>query len=465
MRGAGVVPNAVQTRRIGRIRESTRKVWEREQRAERPLVKRTLSLGRWALLLYHEYVRDDVRVRAESLSFLMLLSLLPLVAGVFFVFSLFSQIGMVQDALQDLVQRFLSTIPVEHRTFVADYVLKFKDAYLGSITKKSGTLGIFAFGFLVYVGMSTFQNVDRMLNSIWASDRERPTLETLRNFLVTAVAAPVVLIAALSIPQILRRSMEGAALGKSVSGGVIALLNWGLMPALVFGTFLAMYRLIPVRHVYWKSAAAGAAFTTVGLSLVNSLMGIYFKYGTTSAYGKAAVVPLVAFWVYVVWIVVILGAELSYLMQNARDIIESSDREATLTEGLALLESLAVFSEAHRTGENPVSFERLRRAVFPNAPLEADKLRTVVRYLEDRGFVARSFFDGAGDAGYLLARDLEAIPVQELLREFFGVGKSDEEGLTEPLAVEWHKSVRRWIESFGDVSVPELARRRPTTPG
>jgi membrane protein len=424
-----------------------------------------LSLWRWALLLYHEYVRDDVRVRAESLSFLMLLSLLPLIAGGFFVFSLFSQLEMVQDALQDLVQRFLSTIPVEHRTFVADYVLEFKDAYLRSIAKKSGTLGIFALGSLVYVAMSTFHNVDRMLNAIWASDRERSMLETLRNFLVTAVVVPVVLIAALSLPQILRRSMEGAAWGNSVSGGVLAVLHWGLVPALIFTTFLAMYRLIPMRHVSWKSAAVGAVFTTVGLSLVNALMGIYFKYGTTSAYGKAAVVPLIAFWVYVVWIVVLLGAELSYLIQNARDILESSDREATLTEGLALLESLAVLSEAHRTGTNPVRFERLRQAVFANAPLEADRLRTVVRYLEDRGFVARSAFDGAGDAGYLLARDLEAVSVQELLREFFGVGKSDEEGSTEPLAVEWHKSVRRWLESFGTVSVPELVRRRPTTPG
>jgi len=76
------VPNAIQTRRIGRIRENTRKVWQREQKATTPLGKGTLSVGRWALLLYHEYVRDDVRVRAESLSFLMLLSLLPLVAGI-----------------------------------------------------------------------------------------------------------------------------------------------------------------------------------------------------------------------------------------------------------------------------------------------------------------------------------------------------------------------------------------------
>lgn len=450
------MPNAVQTRRIGRIRESTRKMWEREQKAQTPLAKRTLSVGRWAMLLYHEYVRDDVRVRAESLSFLMLLSLLPLVAGVFFVFSLFSQIGMVQDGLQDLVQRFLSTIPVEHRTFVADYVLHFKDAYLSSLTKKSGTLGIFAFGFLVYVGMSTFQNVDRMLNSIWASDRERSTLETLRNFLVTAVAAPVVLIGALSIPQIVRRLADNVHMGGSV-GGVLALFNWGLMPLLVFGTFLGMYRFIPVRHVHWKSAAAGAAFTTVGLSIVNSLMGIYFRHGMTSAYGKAAVVPLFAFWVYVVWIVVILGAELSYLMQNGRDIVESSDREATLTEGLALLESLAVFAEAHREGTNPVSFERLRRAVLPNAPLESDKLRNVVRYLEDKGYVARSFFDGAGEAGFLLARDLESIPVQSLLKEFFGIGRIDADAAPDSLAVEWHKSVQRWIKSFGDKSVTELA--------
>lgn len=459
------MPNAVQTRRIGRIRESTRKVWEREQRAETPFLKRTLSLGRWALLLYHEYVRDDVRVRAESLSFLMLLSLLPLLAGVFFVFSLFSQIGMVQDALQDLVQRFLSTIPVEHRTFVADYVLHFKDAYLSSLTKKSGTLGIFAFGFLIYVGMSTFQNVDRMLNSIWASERERSTLETLRNFLVTAVAAPMVLIAALSIPQVLRRAMESSGMASGVKT-LLTLLNWGLMPVLVFSTFLAMYRLIPVRHVYWKSAAVGAAFTTIGLSVVNSLMGFYFRYGTQSAYGKAAVVPLFAFWVYVVWIVVILGAELSYLMQNGRDIVESSDREATLTEGLALLESLAVFEEAHHAGQNPVSFERLRREVFPNAPLEADKLRLVVRYLEDRGFVARSFFDGSGEAGYLLARDVSAVPVQELLREFFGIeNKEMADATAEPLAAEWHKGVRRWIESFGTKSLPEMLRasERPST--
>ena len=159
------------------VRDQLRQLLVRERDERRPAPRALLVAWRWMLLLYHEYIADDVRIRAESLAFLMIFSFLPLVAGLFFLFSLFAQFGMVQDAIGDFIQRALVTIPEQHRAWLEHYVLQFKDAYLQNLAQKSGSIGIFALFILIWVGLQTFNNVDRTLNRIWGAERERPFLE------------------------------------------------------------------------------------------------------------------------------------------------------------------------------------------------------------------------------------------------------------------------------------------------
>lgn len=439
-----------QNRQVENLHKLVRRLQQRENNAKSQLARKSLRVARWAVMLYHEYVRDDVRVRAESLSYLMLFSFLPLVAGGFFIFNIFAQFGMVQEALGGFLNRFLETIPEEHREFVTDYVLKFKDAYLASLGTKSGTLGIFALFFLAWVGLKVYVNVDRTLNVIWSSERNRPWLEQARNFLVVSIVAPIVLTAALSIPLILRRG----ALTHEVLDSIpllSALLNWGLPLLIVVGVFAFLYRFVPVDGVRWRNALIGGLFTGATLQVANLGMNLYFRFGTQTAYGKAAVLPLIGFWIYLAWVIVILGAEVSFLLQHGRRLFNTLDPSPTLVEAEGLVCALVYLLEAFRGGQNPVSVETLRDATG----LDSTKLAALIEHLQKENLVLETRARSASvDTELLLSRDLAPVKVSSILSNFLGNAR-----LGSPAQRElWNRGLKAWAASYGDLTFGELAR-------
>jgi membrane protein len=450
---------SVQTRQLNAIQQRIRRLRERERTELTGLKRRGYRVLRWLAMLHHEFIRDDVRVRAESMSFLMIFSLLPLIAGLFFLFSIFSQFGLVQDALGDMVHRFLLTIPEAHRGFVQDYVLRFKDAYLSSLQEKSGSIGIFALFILIWVGLQLFRNVDKVLNEIWSAERKRLFFEQFRNFLVVSIAAPIALIAALSIPLILKRTPFGTLLFETVPF-FAWLMNAVITPVLLFGTFTLIYRFVPVCRVRWRSALWGAVFSTIALMIANQAVDLYFRHGTQGAYGKAAVVPILGFWMYLVWIIVILGAEVSYLYQNGRDLLVAGHWDPTLREGEGLLTILVELWKSHRDGTNPVEFERLRSLTS----LPSDRLHGLIHYLERTGLILECAIADAPEQGaYALARDLSDLSVAKILGAFFQSSHAET-----PIGEFWNEAVSQWVARFTDTRVSELAgepaRKRPKKP-
>jgi membrane protein len=439
---------STQTRRLEKISERIRRIYQEEQTETRPLRRRWLWLMRWSYLLYHQFIADDVRIRSESLTFLMIFSLLPLTAGAFIVFTLFTQFGMVQEAIEDGLDGFLDTIPDDHRDFVLGYIMKGKDAYIDSLGHKSSSFGIFVLFILIWVGLKFFNNIERTLNHIWSADRERAFVEQLRNFLVITIAAPIVLIGGLSLPLILHNLAATQYLDNLRL--LSALLAHIVPTVLIFLTFFSLYKYVPVRRVRWRSALCGALFATVFLQLTNLGMRLYFRVGTNSAYGKIAVIPLVGFWIYVVWIVVILGAELSYLMQNQGEVLASTPHEPTFREGEALLIVLKEMDEAFHSARNPVGFETLQQL----SGLKASRLRLLLRHLKDRQLILECTKDGYHLEGfYVLARDLAEVPVSALLSDFFAASWR-RSGQT--LGDAWQSSLQRWAETFQTLRIKNL---------
>jgi YihY family inner membrane protein len=417
--------------------------------------RRWLWVQRWMLMLYREYVRDEVKMRAESLAFLTVFSLLPLIAGGFFVFTIFAQFGMVQEALGSAVNQVLDTIPAQHREFVLEYVLRFKDTYLASINGKSGSLGIFALAFLFWVGLSTLNNVEYTINRVWSSEIGRPFLERARNFVVVVVCAPLATIASLSIPLILRK-LDATARLLDAFPFLGRLLDTVFPLGFVLATFTALYRYLPVQRVRWKYAAAGGAFASVGFLIVNAAMHLYFRFGTNSAYGKAAVVPLIGFWVFLAWIIIILGVEVSYIAQNRRSLLEPRQVNPSLFEGEALVALVFHLREAHRTGTNPVTFS----ALLESTGLVPDGLRAALKFLAQRGWVLqaqRASADDDEEPSFVIARDLSRESLRGLLEDY--LVRQRRRAPVNPAAQSYDESLGHWLDffkvrAFGDFDAP-----------
>lgn len=405
----------------------------------------------WTWMLYHEFLRDNVNVRAQALAYLTLFSLLPLLAGVFFVFAFFARFGMVQDAVQRLIENFLGNIPLAHRDSLREYVFRFKDSYLENITQTSSSVGVFAVLVLAWVGLQAFNNLDSTLNEIWSVERERAFLEKARNFLVVAVLAPMVLIAGFSVPLILDR-VPVTNFFLQTFPVLRVLLNHVIPWGLLAGTFFCMYRFLPFCRVKGKSAAIGAACSLITLAVVNSLMGLYFAFGTNSAYGKAAAVPLVGFWIYALWIVVIMGAEVSFLVQNGKEIGTALEQQPSLSDGRSLLTMLLELHRAYAGAEGAVTFERLREI----AGIDTAAARRLLDYLERTQMVAETLSEEEGGC-YVLARSVEKVYVADLLREFYRLEETKRSGIEK----QWQQGIGVWLKSFERVLLTELAAPPP----
>jgi membrane protein len=411
---------------------------------------------RWLVMLYAEFIKDDVKVRAESLAFLMIFSLLPLIAGCFFIFTIFTQFGLVQEAIGGFVGSFLETFPVEHRELILEYTVKFKDAYLASIAGKSGTLGIFSLLILIWVGLQAFNNMDRTLNFIWSSDQVRPFLEKFRNFIVVAVAAPLVLTASLSVPLILRK-IPATRLVLETVPLINTLLNSLIPLTLIFGTFTLLYKFVPVRKVIWKAALIGGAFSGVLLQLTNYGMQYYIKFGTNSAYGKAAILPLLGFWIFIVWIVIILGAEVSYLVQNEKYVIASHRSSPTLSEAEGLFLCLLTFQEVFESGAKPVDFESL----FNKTGLSLRSLKKIIAFLESHNLIVEvAAHENTYVPRYSLAKEIKEETLAHFLEKFINENQTFKMESSHPLGQKFQQSLQLWTHSFANTKIKDFAAKK-----
>ena len=94
-----------------------------------------------------------------------------------------------------------------------------------------------------------------------------------------------------------------------------------ILPLLfVFLALVIVYKFIPPTKVYYRDAIIGALVGSVLLQILKKLLIIYFYFFPTYnvLYGAFAVIPIFLIWIYVVWLIVLIGAEISWLLGYQR---------------------------------------------------------------------------------------------------------------------------------------------------
>jgi len=147
---------------------------------------------------------------------------------------------------------------------------------------------------------------------------------------------------------------------------------------------------------------------------------------------------------------IILGAEVSYLVQNGRDLLVTPVWDPSLREAEGMLAILSELWRAHRDGTNPVEFERLRNVTS----LHSNRLHELLHYLERHNLVLECALSESPEKGaYALARDISDIRVGKLLEDFFQSARSDT-----AVGQFWNTAVEKWSGSFDDVKIEDLVQ-------
>lgn len=364
------------------------------------------------LILYHEIIRDDVAIRAESLSYFTLFSIMPIMAGIFLLLTAFSQWAPIQDDFQDLIKRVLSPLPVEHRENLLSFIFEFKDVYLQKISKTGSSLGFFAIIVLLVIMGKVFINIEDLMNRIWSIQENRPWGDRIRNLVLAIVILPSSIFTALSLPGLVEK-FGGVSLGIFVEKGLPALL-------LVSGLFF-MFRYFPNVYVKPKNALRGALLSGILFALSNVGLSIYFKFGTQTAYGKAAVIPLFAFFIYVSWFIIMIGAEWSFILQNEKNFTDETLKYPNLQEAALMLQVLKICEKRYREAKSPIAESELSKTLNVNSR----SLLEVLDFLINRGILLRSsrHKKDRDILVYAYAYDPERVDLIKTVKEYLEIDK------------------------------------------
>jgi membrane protein len=355
-----------------------------------------------ALKLGERFREDRLSLTASSLTFTTTIALVPFFTVALAVFTAFPMFNKVQGALQAwLVQ---SLIP----DTIARQVL----GYLTQFAGKASRLGTAGLAALFVTAFALILTIDRTLNSIWRVRRPRPLAQRVLIYWAVMTLGPLLLGASLSISSYV----------VSASRGVVGAMPGSLRFALDVGEFLllsaglaALYRYVPNTHVQRGHAWAGAVFAATGIELAKKLVTVYFGSVPTYSmvYGVFATLPILLVWIYVAWLVVLLGAVVAAYMPS---LLLGGGRRADGHgwQFQLALEALEQLERARRSPRRGISLPELARELR----LDPLQLEPVLEILVNLDWVGRiNEVEDEESTRYMLLAEPEATALEPLMRQ------------------------------------------------
>ena len=250
--------------------------------------------------LRERFREDRLSLTASSLTFTTTIALVPFITVALAVFTAFPMFAKFQDVLQ---KWFIQSL-------VPDNIARQVLGYLNQFAGKASKLGAVGLAVLLSTALALIFTIDRTLNSIWRVRTRRPFGQRVLIYWAAITLGPLVLGVSLSVTSYALSASTGVA---GVVPGGVGLLLEVLQFLLVAGGMAAMFHYVPNTDVRWGHAWMGGLFVSGGMELAKKLLAIYLsKVPTYSAvYGAFATLPILLVWIYVAWLIVLLGAALT----------------------------------------------------------------------------------------------------------------------------------------------------------
>ncbi len=250
-----------------------------------------------AATLRARFREDRLGLTASSLTFTTTIALVPFFTVALAVFTAFPMFGKFQQVLHQWL--LTSLIPDN----IARQVLSYLTQFAGQASK----LGAFGAVLLFTSALALILTIDRTLNNIWRVRKPRLLGQRVLVYWAAMTLGPLLLGFSLSVTSFALTVSQGVV---GVMPGAYQLLLDGLQFALVSGGMAALYHYVPNTQVKWGHAVSGGVFVSTGLLVSKKLLALYLSKVPTYSmiYGAFATVPILLIWIYVVWVIVLLGA-------------------------------------------------------------------------------------------------------------------------------------------------------------
>ena len=352
-----------------------------------------------AIYVWREFWRDSSLLRASGLTYTTLLTLVPLLA---LMFAVLKGLG-VQRALEPFILERLTGGSHPVTEYIMEYVSRI---HVGSL----GTLGI-TFLFLTMILVLT--NIEMAFNQIWEVDRGRPWLRKCSDYLGLVVILPVAMFVAVSLTTFVKSHLVTQELLTIDFLGRLYVYVLKVAPFFIMWlAFSFVYLFMPNTRVNPMSASAGGI---IGGTLwqVSQWAYIHYQFGFRTygaIYGALSQLPMLLIWIFVSWIILLLGAEIAFAHQNLTTfrLRQRWRAQPTTNKSYWGLQLLLLVGKCFEAGESPPTIMELAERM----QIPAEETQVLTDRLQNLGALKAS-----GENGYevLPAKDMKHLVVFDLI--------------------------------------------------
>ena len=371
----------------------------------------TLRWLRYPVALIRDWLSGEISVRAMSLAYTTLLSIVPLMV---FSFAILKGLGARGD-LKFILHQFFRPIGGAATAELTESVMQFVANMRGEL------LGSIGLAFLVYTVIATIQKVEASFNFVWRVERPRSLGRRFTEYLSVMILGPILLAVAIGLLGSAQHSPFAQWLNAVEPLAEIVGVFGQIVPyALVTVVFTFMYSFIPNTHVQFRPALIGGVTAGMMWALVGKLFTTVIVYSSqmVAVYTGFAIVLTTLIWVYLSWLILLLGAQLSFYVQFPRYLrhgqqsieLTGRDREQM---GLSIM-----YLIGRDYGAGKDYWDAGRLAAELDVPGIA--LAPVLACLERGGLIVATdkeqFVPGRDPEGILLAEILDAVRALQIAR-------------------------------------------------
>lgn len=353
-------------------------------------------------------IKDRVQVLAANLTFITALTIVPLLSVGLWMLSAFGLFDQSNNAR--LVAYIQQLFPA-----VASDVAAYLHEFANTSARDLGLLGAIA---LMVVGIFLYVWVERTFNDVWSTNGKRPWYLKILAFYAMITLGPVALTASIIITA--RAQIRLSHMGLDTS-----FLDAYLPLALGVVVFSGLNFLMPHAKVKWYAAVAAGVTSALVFEVAKWGFNLYVTEvvleSYNALYGALGLFPLFLIWLYVLWIIVLGGAELAYSTQNLRTLVavrtaESSEPQKHrehVTNPLVGLELYAPIARRFKAGDGAMPESVLTQKSGYSEVL----VREVVDELERAGHLV--VVEEEGGRAVMPSKQLDDVHLLDLVEVFF----------------------------------------------
>lgn len=385
------------------ISSFTRSIWLTELSDIPGWKVKLVKFTRILFAVLRDLQQGQLTLRAMSLVYTTLLSLVPLLAVSFSVLKAFG----VHNQIEPLLQNLLMPLGPQGAEISANII-----GFVENI--KVGVLGAIGIALLFYTVVSLLQKIEGAFNYAWRVTQVRPLHQRFSDYLSVVLIGPVLIFSAIGITGTLMSNNFVVWLSEfEVFSSLIAFTTRLIPYLLIIGAFTFIYIFIPntkvkiipaligalVAGILWESA--GRIFASVVISSTNFV----------AIYSAFAALIFFLIWLYVGWIILLIGANIAFYVQNP-DYVTSPRRELNLSnhmkERLALSIMLNIARNFYHDEEALTGKQLANRLRIPS-----DIIEQVLSALQNQGLISDT---NEKTPRYLPAKPLDEMSVVDVLQ-------------------------------------------------